>query len=138
MKVVLDTNVYVSAFLFDRGPERIIELGVASNFRIYSSRYIIEELRDVLVGKLGATPRFGALAAIRVSKLAAVVGVSGSVPRGTTGIDAQDSPIVKTCLSSKADFLVTGDKKLLNLRLPGIVILKSAAFLQHLRSRGIR
>lgn len=137
MKVVLDTNVYISAFLFDRGPERIIELGRASNFRIYSSRYIVEELQDTLQNKLLTGRRFAELAAIRVTRFATIVGVSGAAPGDPWEVDPQDSPIVKTCLNSKADFLVTGDKKLLKLRLHGVKILNDSAFLRHLRSQGI-
>lgn len=138
MKVVLDTNVYVSALLFDRGPERIIELGQAGTFRIYASRYIVDELHNTLETKLGTGHRFAELAAIRITRFAAIVGVSGSGAVDALEVDAQDSPIVKTCLNSKADFLVTGDKKLLKVRLRGVKILTPSAFLNHLHSQGIR
>jgi uncharacterized protein len=138
VKVVLDTNVYVSAFLFDRGPERIIELSRAGHFRVFSSLYIVEELREVLAGKLGTSQRFAALAAIRVAKLSRVVGIAGAPSEGIQPIEPRDSPILKTCFASKADFLITGDKQLLALRLRGIAISTPHGFLQHLRSLGVR
>jgi putative PIN family toxin of toxin-antitoxin system len=93
VKVVLDSNIYVSAFLHDRGPERIIDLGLATNFRIYSSLYIIEEVRKALHEKLGTTERFAMLAGERIAKLSKVVAIRGSAISGPSPLDPKDGPI---------------------------------------------
>jgi len=136
VKVVLDSNVYVSAFGFDAGPERIIDLGLATNFKIYSSLYIIDEVRRVLREKLGMSERFAVLAGKRIQRYSNVVPIRGT-PAGPTPIDPSDGPIIKTCLASKADFLVTGDKELFALEVKGIKIVNPAQFLRHLRTEGI-
>lgn len=136
MKVVLDSNVYVSAFGFDAGPERIIELGLATNFKIYSSLYIIDEVKRVLREKLGTSERFAVLAGKRIERFSNVVPVRG-VPDVPIPIDPNDGPIIKTCLASKADFLVTGDKELSALDVKGLSIVSPAQFLRHLRTQGI-
>lgn len=136
MKVVLDSNVYVSAFGFDAGPERIIELGLATNFKIYSSLYIIAEVKRVLHEKLGMSERFAVLAGKRIERYSSVVPIRGA-PAGPIPIDPNDGPIIKTCLASKADFLVTGDKELASLKVRGMTIVSPAQFLRHLRTQGI-
>jgi len=137
VKVVLDSNIYISAFGFDRGPERIIDLGLASNFRIYSSLYIIEEVTKVLHEKLGMSERFATLAGKRIIRFSKVVAVRGSSLRGPIPIDLNDGPIIKTCLTSRADFLVTGDKELFSLAVRGLKIVSPAQFLRHLKNQGI-
>lgn len=137
MKVVLDSNIYVSAFGFDRGPETIINLGLATNFKIYSSLYIIEEVVRVLHEKLGMSERFAVLAGKRIRRFSTeVVPVRGSLD-DSAPIDPKDGPIIKTCLASRADFLVTGDKELFSLTVRGLKIISPAHFLRHLRTQGI-
>lgn len=136
MKVVLDSNVYVSAFGFDRGPERIINLGLATNFKIYSSLYIIEEVKRVLHEKLGMSERFASLAAKRIERYSKVVPVRGGLG-GPDPVDPKDGPIIKTCLASKVHFLVTGDKELSSLAVRGTKIISPAQFLRYLKTQGI-
>jgi len=136
VKVVLDSNVYVSAFGFDAGPEKIIDLGLATNFKIYSSLYIIEEVKRVLHEKLGMSERFSVLAGKRIGRYSSVVPVRGGLG-GPDPVDPNDGPIIKTCLASKADFLVTGDKELASLKVRGMKILSPAQFLHHLKTQGI-
>ena len=137
MKVVLDSNIYVSAFGFDRGPEKIINLGVATNFKIYSSLYIVDEVKKVLHEKLGMSERFAELAGKRITRFSTVVPIRGSSLKGPGPLDPKDGPIIKTCLASRADFLVTGDKELLSMVVRGLEIINAAQFLRHLRSQGI-
>ena len=137
MKVVLDSNIYVSAFAFDRGPERIIDLGLATNFKIYSSLYIVDEVRRVLHEKLGMSERFAILAGKRILRFSKVVAVRGSSLKGPIPIDPNDGPIIKTCLASRADFLVTGDKELFSLTVKGLEIVSAVQFLRHLKNKGI-
>ena len=137
MKVVLDSNIYISAFGFDRGPERIINLGLATNFRIYSSLYIIGEVTRVLHEKLGMSERFADLAGKRITRYSTVVPIRGSSLKGPSPLDPKDGPIIKTCLASRADFLVTGDKELLSITVRGLEIINAAQFLRHLRTQGI-
>ena len=136
MKVVLDSNVYVSAFGFDAGPEEIVNLGLAGKFKVYSSLYIIEEVKRVLHVKLGMSERFSALAGKRIERYSNVVPVRGSLG-GPEPVDPKDGPIIKTCLASKAHFLVTGDKELASLEVRGMKILSPAQFLRQLKIQGI-
>lgn len=138
MKVVLDSNIYVSAFLFDRDPERIVNLGIASRFKVYSSLYIIEEVKRVLHEKLGTSERFAIISAKRIERYSSVIPIRGNLGlNDPIPIDPKDGPVIKTCLASKADVLVTGDKELSSLKVRGMLILGPATFLRHLTAQGI-
>jgi putative PIN family toxin of toxin-antitoxin system len=136
VKVVLDSNIYVSAFCFDRDPETIINLGVANKFKVYSSLYIIHEVKTVLHEKLDMSARFAALAAKRIEKYFDVIPIRGDI-RGPVPIDPKDGPIVKTCLACKADFLITRDKQLLCLPITGMKSFNAGQFLGYLKTQGI-
>jgi putative PIN family toxin of toxin-antitoxin system len=137
VKVVLDSNIYVSAYAFDRDPERILDLAAVKAFRVYSSIYIIEEVIWVLHEKLDWGKRFAELAGQRIARSSTVVPVRGSCIKGPDPVDPNDGPIIKTCLAIRADFLVTRDKDLLSLSVRGTQILTAGKFLRHLRYQGI-
>jgi hypothetical protein len=137
VKVVLDSNIYVSAFGFDRGPEQIIDLGRATNFKIYTSLYIVQEVKRVLVEKLGFSERFATLAEKRIIRFSSVVAIRGSSLKGPSPVDPKDGPIIKTCLASRADFLVTGDSRLLELEVRGLEVVSPSQFLRRLKSQGV-
>lgn len=136
MKVVLDSNVYVSAFLFDRDPEKLVNLGIANKFRVYSSIYIIEEVKRVLHEKLETSERFAYLSGERIARHSTVVPVHGGV-NGPIPTDIKDGPIVKTCLSCRADFLITRDKQLAKLSISGTKTINVGQFVDQLRLEGI-
>ncbi|MFO0982975.1 MAG: putative toxin-antitoxin system toxin component, PIN family [Planctomycetota bacterium] len=53
MKVVLDTNVYVSALLFRGVPGQVVALARARRFTTYLSPPMLDELGGVLSSKFG-------------------------------------------------------------------------------------
>ena len=48
MKLVVDTNVLVSAFLWQGTPGRLVELVGENECQIFTSRELLDELSDVL------------------------------------------------------------------------------------------
>jgi len=126
----------VSAFCFDRDPERIIDLGISGKFKVYSSLYIIAEVQRVLHEKLGTSERFAALSANRIERYSTVIPVRGGI-KGPVPTDPKDGPIVKTCLACRADFLITRDKRLARLPIRGIKSLNASQFLNYLETQGV-
>ena len=53
MRVVLDTNVVVSALNFPGNERLVLELALRGRFESYLSRFILEEVAGVLVRKFG-------------------------------------------------------------------------------------
>ena len=109
MKVVIDTNVLVSAALRDRGPERVI-LFVAEHpeFEWVVSVEILREYMEVLARPKFALPRD---LLRRWARLLETVTTRIEVlepfefPR-----DQKDAKFLACALSSGADFLITGDR----------------------------
>ncbi len=109
MKVVIDTNVLVSAALRDRGPERVV-LFVAEHpeFEWVVSVEILREYMEVLARPKFALPRD---LLRRWARLLETVTTRVEVlepfefPR-----DQKDAKFLACALSSGADFLITGDR----------------------------
>lgn len=50
-KVVLDTNVLISAAVFGGKPRKVLEAAIKGKIQLVLTKDIIEEMRGVLVGK---------------------------------------------------------------------------------------
>jgi putative PIN family toxin of toxin-antitoxin system len=109
MKVVLDTNVLVSAAFRDRGPERVV-LFVAENPGIewIVSEAILSEYLEVL-----SRPKFGLASAVllrwerMLASVTTCIDVSASV---LLRRDPADAKFLACALTAGAEFLVTGDR----------------------------
>ena len=114
LTAVLDTNVLVSALLEPRGiPARILGHATERTFELVISDYILDELDDVLerIPGIEAGPRQEA------RNLLARIGRNVKPLTGSwSERDPKDNPVLGTALAAGADFLVTGDKPLLDLK----------------------
>ena len=133
IRVVADTNVYVSAIVFGGTCEAILALARAGIVDLFVSTPIQRELRLVLSRTFRwAEPQVGEALA-EVNALTSLTRPSVKL----SGILAHDPDhrILECALSARADFLVTGDKRhLLPLRdFRGIRIVSPRAFLNLLR-----
>jgi putative PIN family toxin of toxin-antitoxin system len=109
MRVVVDTNVVVSAILRDRLPERVILFIIARpDFEWVASREILTEYREVL-----RRPKFGLPETVlsqwdnrfRAAVAEWPVEVPVSFPR-----DLKDAKFLACALAANADFFITGDQ----------------------------
>ena len=111
LRVVLDTNVLVSAFAYPDGvPGKIVRAFLSGGLRVVLSRYILDETARVL-------PRFKqfemSTAEIRDLLESLVFGVDLVEPASVNDgdlRDAADQPVLGTLLASGAVYLITGDK----------------------------
>ncbi len=134
IRVVLDANIFVSTILKSRSnPAKVFQLAEERKVTLISSEDILSEVRAVLsYPKLrkfhGHTPE----KIIEFIKRA--TRVSFIVP-GKTKIDAikddpEDNKYLSAAVEGKADFIVSGDHHLKDLKtFQGIRILDPAAFL---------
>ena len=113
MKVFFDTNVYVAEALLGRAAEQMVAATARGSWRIYTSRYVGEELERVLAEALDFPRRFAVLSRKRVLRRATVVERGAS--RHVVPDDPHDSPILQAALAAGADYLVTNDVHLLAL-----------------------
>lgn len=120
MRVVLDANVLVSAAISTAGPPReIVRAWVDERFELIASPMLLEELADVL-----ARPRFRrwistATAADYIAGLAGDAQVVDDPPAqpGLTA-DPDDDYLITLARAARADYIVSGDRHLLDLSDP--------------------
>ena len=129
MRVVFDTNIYVSAFAIPGGQaEAALVKAVEGTAQLVVSRAIIHELLDVLARKFGRDAEELAHIAVFLAELADVVR-----PRRKLGVlgDDADNRILECALAGRADVIVTGDRAMLELReYQGVRIVTLREFLQ--------
>ena len=138
IRVVADTNVYVSAIIFGGTCEAILALAQADVLELFLSPDIQRELKAVLTQTFGWTQSQVREALAEVHALASLVRPSVRLS-GILGHD-QDHRILECALAARADFLVTGDKKHLQplKTFRGIRIVSPRQFLDLLRHTSAR
>jgi putative PIN family toxin of toxin-antitoxin system len=109
VRVVLDTNVLVSALLFDGVPERIFLAGLRGEIQLLTSLSLLEELGRVLKEKFKIDAHTVADTIELVKSVAEVVEVESRV-RVILHPDG-DNRVLECASDGKADFVVTGDTK---------------------------
>jgi len=129
-KLVLDTNVLISALHFGGRPRELLDLARQGQIELVLSPFILGETEKVLRDKLHWDDWMLTLTLSKVRHMATVV-----EPRHTiTIIKAKDADnrILECAEAGGADFLITGDKKhILPLKeYQGIRILSPAEFLK--------
>lgn len=113
MRVVFDTNIFVSAFVFpgsraDAAVRRVLD----GEDELVISRAIIDELLTVLARKFARDADELGRVAVFLTDLGVVVR-----PRGRVTIlsDEADNRILECARSGHADLIVTGDRAMLAL-----------------------
>jgi putative PIN family toxin of toxin-antitoxin system len=129
MKVVLDTNVLVAAFIAHGVCAEVFERVVGEHELIVSA-HVLDEFRHVMSEKLGfASSRMDRALALlrRVGQIVEPEKLAAQVCR-----DSDDDALLALARSSIADCLVTGDDDLLVLQaFEGAAIITPRAFLTH-------
>ena len=109
IRIVADTNVYVSAIVFGRTCEEILALARSGIVEINISPAIQRELRRVLRTGFQWTEPQVRVALTEVETLTALVYPTVKLA-DIVGDDA-DHRILECAVAADAEFLVTGDKK---------------------------
>ena len=134
VRVVLDTNVVVSALIWDGPPERLLDLAVSGEIALFSSAALLEELAGVLERRkfIAALASRDLTAAFLTRRYGAVTTLVGPMPVGrAVPADADDDHVIGAALGARADAIATGDRHLLELDpYRGIRILAPAAVLE--------
>src|SRR5207245_11623908 len=114
LRVVLDTNVFVSAVIAKGKPRELLVKGIEKRFQIVTSEFILRELVNVL-----RQPRFKTsedeihrtvLALIQSSEIVRVTSSFTAVED-----DLADNMLLGTAYDERADIIATGDKLILDL-----------------------
>lgn len=110
MRVVLDTNVLISALVFPGGkPDQILTRIRRGEIEFFISPFILSELDRVLRQKFQLTKNEAEDRVRAIRRLAHLVEPTERVEVITAKDD--DNRILECAIAAKADFLVTGDKE---------------------------
>jgi putative PIN family toxin of toxin-antitoxin system len=114
LKVVLDTNVYISALLFGGKCEEILKLASQGLFEVTISKKIVSEIKSVLGKKFCWNDKQIAEAIKYIKEIAFFV--TPEISLAIVKDDYEDNKIIECAIASKATYIVTGDKHLLFIK----------------------
>ena len=132
MRVLLDSNVFVSAVLLGRNCEEILSLARAGVLQLLSSEGILSEVERVMRRKFRWSQ---AEAGQLVEELRSLCTLVECDPCGVEFLpDPDDAKVLACAVAGKVDVIVTGDRKhLLPLgRFRGVPIISPAELLDRL------
>jgi len=130
IKIVLDTNVLISAIVFGGKPRKIMESIFEGSVNLILSREILDELEGVLCRKkFGMSPQVVRNISNELESLCDIVVPECRIVVMTS--DPYDNMILECATEAKADYIVSGDAHLLDLcEFEGIKIVNPARFLE--------
>ena len=128
MRVVIDTNLYISALMFGGLPGVLFDLMLAKSFETIVSPVLLDELEEKLCGKFELSREDAALIRAKITGVATVI-----EPTETLRVierDPDDDRVLECAVSGKADVIISGDRDLLDLRqYQGIPVMRVREFL---------
>jgi len=129
MRVVFDTNVYVSAFVVPGSQgERAFTLAREDRVELYTSVAILTETAGRLRTKFAQEADDIKAALKQISRAARIAKPSRKIAAVD---DEADNRILECAVEVRADLVVTGDRHLLKLRqFEGIAIVRLADFIR--------
>jgi putative PIN family toxin of toxin-antitoxin system len=138
-KIVLDTNVWISALIWGGNPAEIIETAKIRKISIFTTEEIIREINAVLLypkikntyDGTGLTHQDFIVAILKTAKI-----VNPKENLAVVQDHAADNKIIECAAQAKADYIISGDKDLLNLiQYKNVKIISSSEFLKVLTTK---
>jgi len=117
VRVVIDTNIFVSSFFNPKGnPKRIIDLWKNRKITICITEEILEEYVEVLA-KLGFShePELEELLKL-FNKKNNIVYIASTPKFNLIKDDPDDNKFIECAAAAQAQYIISGDKHLLNLK----------------------
>lgn len=127
LRVVLDTNILFSAIGFGGKPARIVLLVTKEEIEAITSPILIAELEEALTKKLALGEEYIELALEDIRDNFTIVHPGEEI---NVLKDTDDNRVLEAAVEGKCEYIITGDKELLTLKIyKGIKILTADEFL---------
>ena len=112
-RVVLDTNIIISALLFGGKPRQILQFVIERRLHSVTSPALLSELSEILAKKFLFPKNKLLMVERKVKKISSVVYPSEII---TILRDKPDNRVLETAHTGECGYVITGDKQLLKLR----------------------
>jgi putative PIN family toxin of toxin-antitoxin system len=109
LKVVLDTNIIISGLLFGGKPQKILELVIDKKIEGFISRFIINEVCEVLRKKFNFSSEDTARIEILIRKSFVLINPDFSLK--IIKNQSFDNHILEAAIAAQAEYLISGDTK---------------------------
>ena len=135
VRIVLDSNVVISGFLFGGPPARLIQHAVGGAVECFTSLAILDEIRNVLQRpKFGLSPEQALSFVEELHELCRVVTPQERIR--AVPADPADNAVFECAVEAAATLVVSGDSHLLDLRVwRGLRILSPSEAIAEIESR---
>jgi len=113
MRVVADTNIYISALMFGGLPGVFLKRAFLGTFLLVTSPVLLDELDETLRLKFSISQEKASILRIQLEKIAYIVR-----PEITLDIikdDPDDNRVLECASAGEANYVVSGDRHLLKL-----------------------
>lgn len=115
LRIVLDTNVLVSATIRNGKPRKLLQAGISGKYRILSSREILDEFSEVI-----QRPKFKMTRDDVIRIVSALIETVENIHVASdvraVKRDPDDDMMINTAIDGNADYIVSGDPDLLDLK----------------------
>lgn len=129
MKIMLDTNILISAFVFkSKKMNTLIEI-LSKYHTILISEYTIEELKELIKSKFNVEEKY--LARFLNTFPFKLINSPKKINENLFGIrDKDDYLILYTAILGNADIFITGDKDFENVKINKPKIMSASEFIE--------
>ena len=129
VRVVLDTNIYLSAIIFGGKPREILNLARKKQFQLFTSPSILLEVTRKLEEKFNWQEEQVKIVIKALVGFANIVQPSQKLD--VVKKDQTDNKILECAEKAKAEYVITGDRHLLNIKKwKSTEILKPSEFIE--------
>ena len=125
LRVVVDTNVYISAIFWGGKPRHVIDLGRNGKIQIFTSEDIEQEILDKLMTKFGLNSDDAGRVMADFSTFTKPIRISRRIH--VVKDDPDDDKFIECAVECSAEFIISGDKHLLNMNKYEVIDIMSAA-----------
>ena len=132
--VVFDTNILFSALGWQGSPYFCVQMARTGKIKNLTCREILNEFDDKLRSKMNLTSAEATRAVAEILSFSQLVKIENKLRVVTA--DPDDDKILECALAGKADFIVSGDRHLLDLEnYQGILILRANALIERMAAK---
>ena len=129
LRVVIDTNIYISAIFWNGKPREVIDLGRDGKITIFTSL----DIENEIVGKLKTTFKLAEEDVNRILLDFSTFTLPIRINKQLIVVqdDPDDNKFIECAVECRANYIISGDRHLLNLKeYEGIKLIKSSEFLK--------